>query len=81
MATGLLVIAEVACFLGHFAPRRRYCTFLSGVSFIISGKYYFSKKKKDIFRLQNIISTNLFEGSKRFTASTRFGCVCVGFYG
>jgi len=37
MATGLLVIAEVACFLGHFAPRRRYCTFLSGVSFIISG--------------------------------------------
>jgi hypothetical protein len=44
MATGLLVIAEVACFLGHFAPKRRYCTFLSGVFFIISGKYFSSAK-------------------------------------
>uniref|UniRef100_A0A0P5RW56 Voltage-dependent calcium channel gamma-5 subunit n=1 Tax=Daphnia magna TaxID=35525 RepID=A0A0P5RW56_9CRUS len=37
MATALLVIGEIACFLGHFAPRRRYCTFLSGVTFILSG--------------------------------------------
>lgn len=37
MATALLVMGEVACFLGHFAPKRRYCTFLSGVTFILSG--------------------------------------------
>ncbi|EFX76583.1 hypothetical protein DAPPUDRAFT_248685 [Daphnia pulex] len=37
MATTLLVVGEISCFLGHFAPRRRYCTFLSGVTFILSG--------------------------------------------
>ncbi|EFX70146.1 hypothetical protein DAPPUDRAFT_328380 [Daphnia pulex] len=37
MATALLVVGEISCFLGHFAPRRRYFTFLSGVTFILSG--------------------------------------------
>ena len=41
MATALLVMGEVTCFLGHFAPKRRYCTFLSGVTFILSGTSWF----------------------------------------
>ncbi|XP_063886327.1 voltage-dependent calcium channel gamma-5 subunit-like isoform X2 [Scylla paramamosain] len=36
-AAGLLLAAEVLCVGGRCSPRRRYLTFLAGVTFIISG--------------------------------------------